>query len=567
MWASHKFHPDSLSGKFSGLNYQILCLTSHISYLISQVSNLISQITMITSKNPKNTKAWPKLQNHCKNIRVKSLKDLFNQNTKREQEFIFSLENLKVQFANNKIDKETIKLWQELAEEMNLSAAIEQLFQGEKINFTEERAVLHTALRSFEDQDIKVNGLAVYPEVLAMRKKIKAFSDSVINGNWKGYTGKEITDVVNIGIGGSDLGPKMVVEALAHYHNKLNVHFVSNIDGDALSLTLDTLNPETTLFIVVSKTFTTIETLTNARTCRAWFFENADEKSVAKHFVAVSANEKAVSEFGIHPNNIFPMWNWVGGRFSLWSSVGLSIALAVGYENFEQLLKGAEAADLHFRQTTFDKNLPFLMAMLSMWYINFFGVGVEAVIPYYESLNELAAFLQQLFMESNGKSVDRDGNKVDYKTGSVIFGATGTNAQHSFMQHIHQGTFLVPVDFIGFENPYGDNRKQHDILMANFKAQAEALKNGKSASAVHLDMKFNGDEHSIEKLLPYKVFEGNRPSTTFIFDRLNPYNLGMLLALYEHKVFVQGVIWNINSFDQFGVELGKEIAKKLMSEN
>lgn len=520
---------------------------------------------MITSQNPKNTQTWPKLQNHYQSITTKSLKDLFDQNPAREEEFFFSLDNLKVQFANNKIDQETIKLWQGLAEEMKLSDAIKYLFQGEKINHTEERAVLHTALRSFEDHHIKVDGLAVYPEVLAMRKKIKAFSESVINGDWKGYTGKEITDVVNIGIGGSDLGPKMLVEALAHYHNQLKLHFVSNIDGDALSLTLEKLNPETTLFIVVSKTFTTIETLTNANTCRAWFLENADEKSVAKHFVAVSANEKAVSEFGIHPNNVFPMWDWVGGRFSLWSSVGLSIALAVGYENFEQLLKGAETADIHFRQTTFEKNLPFLMAMLSVWHINFFGVVAEAVIPYYESLNELAPFLQQLFMESNGKSVDRLGDKVDYATGSVIFGATGTNAQHSFMQHIHQGTFLVPVDFIGFENPYGDNRKQHDILMANFNAQAEALKTGKSASAVHLDMKFNGDDNKIEKLLPYKVFEGSRPSTSFIFDKLNAYNLGMLLALYEHKVFVQGVIWNINSFDQFGVELGKELAKKLMN--
>ncbi len=520
---------------------------------------------MITSQNPTYTKNWLKLHKHYQSISVKSLKGLFDQNPDREQEFGFSLENLKVHFANNKIDQETIKLWQGLAEEMELSDAIEQLFQGEKINHTEERAVLHTALRSFENQGIKVDGLSVFPEVMAVRKKIKAFSGSVINGDWKGYTGKKITDVVNIGIGGSDLGPKMVVEALAHYQNHLKVHFISNIDGDALSLTLEKLNPETTLFIVVSKTFTTIETLTNANTCRTWFLENADKKSIAKHFVAVSANKKAVSEFGIQPDNIFPMWDWVGGRFSLWSSVGLSIALAVGYEKFEQLLKGAEAADKHFRHSPFSKNIPFMMAMLSVWHINFFGVVAEAVIPYYESLNELAAFLQQLFMESNGKSVDRGGNKVDYATGSVIFGATGTNAQHSFMQHIHQGTFIVPIDFIGFEKPYGNNKKQHVILMANFKAQAEALKTGKPASAVHLDMKFNGDNEKIEKLLPYKIFEGSRPSTSFIFNKLSVYNLGMLLALYEHKVFVQGVIWNINSFDQFGVELGKEIAKTLMS--
>jgi len=390
---------------------------------------------------------------------------------------------------------------------------------------------------------------------------VKSFTQKVVNGNWKGYTDKTITDIVNIGIGGSDLGPQMVVEALGFYSNQLNTHFISNIDGDAVHQTLSKLDPETTLFIIVSKTFTTIETLTNATTCKEWLLKKSPKTAIAQHFIAVSTNKKAVIDFGIHADSVFPMWDWVGGRFSMWSSVGISIALAIGYDNFEQFLKGANTVDIHFRETPFDKNIPILMGLLSVWYTNFFTISEEAILPYAESLNKLVAYLQQLFMESNGKSVDKNAEKVNYATGNVIFGSTGTNAQHSFMQHIHQGTHLIPVDFIGFEHSlYGDTL-HHKILMANFKAQSLALQKGKTKEAVHLDMKFNGNLKQINKLLPYKVFEGNRVSNELLFDKLTPFNLGMLIALYEHKVFTQGIIWNINSFDQFGVELGKEMAK------
>ena len=394
--------------------------------------------------------------------------------------------------------------------------------------------------------------------------KIKSFSDKVINGSHRGYSGEKITDIVNIGIGGSDLGPRMVVEALYYYKNHLHTHFVSNIDGDHVSEILKNLDPETTLFVIVSKTFTTQETLTNAETIKKWFLEKATESDIKHNFVAVSTNLSMVKEFGIADENVFPMWNWVGGRYSLWSAVGLSISLSIGYNNFDAFLKGAYDMDEHFRKTSFENNMPVILALLSIWYNNFFGTDSEVVIPYSQYLEKLPPFLQQLSMESNGKSVDRDGNKVDYQTGNIIWGNTGTNVQHAFMQLVHQGTKIIPVDFIGFEEPLHGLKDHHEKLMANYYAQAEALYKGKTKEEVHLDMKFNGDAKKINQLLPFKVFEGNKPSNAFLIKKLTPKNLGSLIALYEHKTFVQGVIWNIYSFDQFGVELGKELAHKFL---
>ena len=515
---------------------------------------------MFKNINPTKTNSWKKLQTHSSKIKSVHLNQLFQDNKNRKEDFSLSLDQLQFDFSKNRITNKTLELLVELAHEVGLKEAINSLFNGEKINTTENRAVLHTALRDFTDKKLKIEDEAVFQEINTARQKIKIFSEKVISGEWKGATGKSITDIVNIGIGGSDLGPKMVVDALDFYSNHLRTHFISNIDGDAVHQILKKLNPETTLFIVVSKTFSTIETITNATTCKNWLLQSAPKTAVKNHFIAVSTNSVAVKDFGIDPANTFPMWNWVGGRFSMWSSVGISIALAIGYDNFEKFLKGANLADNHFKQTAFDKNIPVIMALTSIWYTNFFGVTAEAILPYAESLNKLVAYLQQLFMESNGKSVDRNGEKITYQTGNIIFGSTGSNAQHSFMQHIHQGTQLIPVDFIGFKKSLFGDQKHHDILMANYKAQSKALQQGKNKEAVHLDMKFNGNTKHINKLLPYKVFDGNRVSNSFLFDKLTPFNLGLLIALYEHKVFVQGVIWNINSFDQFGVELGKEMA-------
>ncbi len=511
--------------------------------------------------NPTTTASWKKLTQHFQDIKDIHLNQLFKEDPTREEKYHLSLEELAFDYSKNRVTGKTLDLLVELTTELDLQKEINFLFSGKKINTTENRAVLHTALRSFTDENISVDGEAVFPLIDGARKKVKIFTKQVISGNWKGYTGKPITAIVNIGIGGSDLGPQMIVSALDYYKNHLQTHFISNIDGDAVHSTLKKLDPETTLFIIVSKTFTTIETLTNAQTCKDWFLKKATESAVEKHFIAVSTNHDAVTAFGINTNNIFPMWDWVGGRFSMWSSVGLSIALAIGYEQFEQFLKGANTADIHFRNTSFKKNIPVLMGLLSVWYGNFYNSTSEAILPYAESLHKLVPYLQQLFMESNGKSIDRNGKTVNYSTGSVVFGSTGSNAQHSFMQHIHQGTQLIPVDFIGFATSLFGDQKHHEILMANYKAQAIALQQGKSKEAVHLSMKFNGNTAAINKLLPYKVFEGNRVSNSFLFKKLTPYNLGMLIALYEHKVFVQGIIWNINSFDQFGVELGKEMAK------
>ena len=514
--------------------------------------------------NPTTTKSWNDLKTHFDKMQSFNLKKAF-QNEKRKAAFTFTDGDFTIDFSKNLITKETIDLLVNLANETHLKDAIEKQFNGDIINETEQRAVLHTALRDFSNEPIFVNNKDVKPEIKASLEKIKDFSEQIISGKLKGYTGKAFTDVVNIGIGGSDLGPKMVVEALQYYKNHLNTHFVSNIDGDHVQEIIKKLNPETTLFVIVSKTFTTQETITNATTIKDWFLSTgAIQKDIKHNFVAVSTNLEKVKNFGIDANNIFTMWNWVGGRFSLWSAVGLSIALSVGYNNFTELLKGANQMDIHFRKTPFNKNIPVLAALISIWYNNFYQTASEAVLPYSQYLASLPSFLQQLSMESNGKSVDRNGQKTTYQTGNIIWGSTGTNMQHAFMQLIHQGTKMIPVDFIGFKHSLYGDINHHQKLMANFYAQAAALAFGKSKDDVHLDLKTNGQIDQIEKLLPFKIFDGNRPSTSILFNKLTPKNLGAIIAFYEQKTFVQGVIWNIYSFDQFGVELGKELANKIL---
>ena len=515
--------------------------------------------------NPTRTESWKKLQLHFEQIKDVTMKSLFQKDNTRKEKFTLSFDEFTLNYSKNRITEKTLSHLLNLASETELQDAIEKYFNGDKINETENRAVLHTALRNQNNNEIKVDGFDVMPEIKQTLLKIKSFSEAVISGSFKGYSNKKITDIVNIGIGGSDLGPKMVVESLQFYKNHLNTHFVSNIDGDHVSEILKNLNPETTLFIIVSKTFTTQETLTNAETIKKWFLKSATKNDIKHNFVAVSTNLSKVKEFGVAEENIFTMWNWVGGRYSLWSAVGLSISLAIGFKNFNDFLKGAFEMDNHFRKTPFEKNIPVVLALLSIWYNNFFNSESEVVIPYTQYLEKLAPFLQQLSMESNGKSVDRSGNKINYQTGNIIWGNTGTNVQHAFMQLVHQGTKLIPVDFIGFKQSLYGNEDHHKKLMANFYAQAEALYAGKTEEEVHLDMKFKGDTNKINQLLPFKVFEGNKPSNTILIKKLSPKNLGALIAIYEHKTFVQGVIWNINSFDQFGVELGKELANKMIS--
>ncbi len=495
------------------------------------------------------------------------MKALFAQEANRAEQFHLQWNDFLVDYSKNIISRETIDLLLQLADETSLKDAIAQYFSGVEINQTEKRSVLHTALRASELADIQVDGKNVMPEVFAVKNKIKAFTAEVIGGRRKGFTGKLFTDVVNIGIGGSDLGPAMVVEALQFYKNHLNVHFVSNVDGDHVQEVIKKLDPETTLFVVASKTFTTQETLSNAETIRSWFLQSARQEDVAKHFVAVSTNISKVTEFGIDPDNIFPMWDWVGGRFSLWSAVGLSIALAVGFENFDGLLKGASQMDEHFKNESFDKNIPVILALLSIWYNNFFGAESEALIPYTQYLQKLAPYLQQGIMESNGKSIGRDGNPVNYQTGTIIWGEPGTNSQHAFFQLIHQGTKLIPTDFIGFVKPLHGDFSHHDKLMSNFFAQTEALLNGKTEAQVMAEFsKINFSTGDAEFLLPFKVFTGNKPTNTLLIQKLTPQTLGSLIALYEHKIFVQGVIWNIFSYDQWGVELGKQLANSILSE-
>ncbi len=518
----------------------------------------------LKSINPTTSSSWKKLQAHYTKQQTQSLSSYFKNDNQRAETFKISLGQMELDYSKNRIDRETMQLLVDLANELDLAHGIDQLFSGAKINTTEDRAVLHTALRNFGDTPVMVDGKDVMPEVNATLEQMKSFCEAVISGQAKGYSGLPFTDVVNIGIGGSDLGPNMVVEALSYYQNHLKPHYISNIDGDHVMETLKGLNPETTLFIIVSKTFTTQETLTNALTVKEWFLQYASKEDIASNFVAVSTNLERVADFGIHSDRVFTMWNWVGGRYSLWSAVGLSISLAIGFDRFKDLLKGAADMDAHFRTAEFDQNIPVVLALISIWYTNFYGSESEVVIPYSQYLRLLVPYLQQLSMESNGKSIDRNGQAVDYQTGSIIWGNTGTNVQHAFMQLVHQGTKLIPVDFIGFSESLYGNSDHHKKLMANYYAQAEALAFGKSKESVHLELKMQQGLDSIAALLPYKTFEGNRPSNSLLFNKLTPRSLGSLLAIYEHKTFVQGYIWNIFSFDQFGVELGKELAKKLL---
>lgn len=505
--------------------------------------------------NPTQLKTWSKLKDHFDSIKDQHMNDWFEHDPDRAQAFQINWNDFLVDYSKNRITSKTKTLLLQLAEEANLKEAIEQQFTGKNINETEDRAVLHTALRQKNKSK----------EVKEALNKMKSFSEAIIQGDWKGHTGKAITDVVNIGIGGSDLGPRMVTEALRYYGNHLNVHFVSNVDGDQSAEVMKKIKPETTLFIVVSKSFTTIETLTNARLFRNWFLRNLPKKGVNRHFVAVSSNIEEANKFGIAKKNIFPMWDSIGGRFSLWSAVGLSICCAIGFKNFQKLLDGAEQMDTHFRGTEFSENIPVLLGLISVWYNNFFKAESEAIIPYSQYLENFVPYLQQAFMESNGKSCSRAGKQVDYQTGSIVWGATGTNAQHAFFQLIHQGTKLIPSEFIGFKKSLHGNKKSHDKLMANFFAQTEALLKGKSKEQVNEELK----QHSTEernKLLPFKLFEGNKPTTTILIDQLTPERLGSLIALYEHKIFVQGVIWNIFSYDQWGVELGKQLANVILEQ-
>jgi len=514
--------------------------------------------------NPVNTNAWQSLKMHFDKIKDVQMLGLFKADPGRKKSFTFKADDVTLDISKNRIDKKAFLLLLDLANEVGLNKAIKAQFSGEKINKTENRAVLHTALRDTNTSPLLVDGKDIKPEITSCLQKMAIFSDGIISGKIKSYSGKAFTDIVNIGIGGSDLGPKMAVEALKFYKNHLNCHFISNVDGDHVYETLKDLNRETTLFIIVSKTFTTQETLSNAITIKKWFLQGAKKEDIAYNFVAVSTNLKAVNEFGIASKNIFPMWNWVGGRYSLWSSVGLSISLAVGFKNFKDLLQGAHIIDKHFKETPFDKNVPVIMALLSIWYNNFYESETEVILPYSEYLSYLPMYLQQTIMESNGKSVDRNGNAVTYQTGTIVWGSTGTNAQHAFMQLVHQGTKLIPADFIGFLEPLYGDKEHHKKLLANLFGQTEALFKGKAAQEVNLELKLASKKDSIEKLLPFKTFEGNKPSNTLLLKKLTPKSLGELIALYEHKTFVQGVIWNIFSFDQFGVELGKELANNYL---
>jgi glucose-6-phosphate isomerase len=517
--------------------------------------------------NPTKTSAWEKLNQHYAQMKTISIKEMFANDITRAEKFNIQWEDFLLDYSKNSINQDTFNLLQDLAKEVHLKEAIDAYFGGDNINQTENRAVLHTALRSPKNTSIKVEGKNIIPEIFEVKDKMKKFCNEVISGQRKGFTGKAFTDVVNIGIGGSDLGPAMVVEGLQFYKNHLNIHFVSNVDGDHVNEIIKKINPETTLFVIASKTFTTQETLTNAETIRAWFLKTAKQEDVAKHFVAVSTNIQNVTEFGINPDNIFPMWDWVGGRFSLWSAVGLSISLAVGFDHFDDLLEGAHKMDNHFKNETFDKNIPVVLALLSIWYNNFFGAESEALIPYTQYLQKLAPYLQQGIMESNGKSIGRDGKPVNYQTGTIIWGEPGTNSQHAFFQLIHQGTKLIPTDFIGFVEPLYGNQDHHDKLMSNFFAQTEALLNGKTTAQVNAEfVKQNITGDKADFLLPFKVFTGNKPTNTLLIQKLTPKSLGSLIALYEHKIFVQGVIWNIFSYDQWGVELGKQLANSILEE-
>ncbi|EME2886494.1 glucose-6-phosphate isomerase [Escherichia coli] len=519
--------------------------------------------------NPTQTAAWQALQKHFDEMKDVTIADLFAKDGDRFSKFSATFDDqMLVDYSKNRITEETLAKLQDLAKECDLAGAIKSMFSGEKINRTENRAVLHVALRNRSNTPILVDGKDVMPEVNAVLEKMKTFSEAIISGEWKGYTGKAITDVVNIGIGGSDLGPYMVTEALRPYKNHLNMHFVSNVDGTHIAEVLKKVNPETTLFLVASKTFITQETMTNAHSARDWFLKAAgDEKHVAKHFAALSTNAKAVGEFGIDTANMFEFWDWVGGRYSLWSAIGLSIVLSIGFDNFVELLSGAHAMDKHFSTTPAEKNLPVLLALIGIWYNNFFGAETEAILPYDQYMHRFAAYFQQGNMESNGKYVDRNGKVVDYQTGPIIWGEPGTNGQHAFYQLIHQGTKMVPCDFIApaiTHNPLSDH---HQKLLSNFFAQTEALAFGKSREVVEQEYRDQGkDPATLDYVVPFKVFEGNRPTNSILLREITPFSLGALIALYEHKIFTQGVILNIFTFDQWGVELGKQLANRILPE-
>jgi glucose-6-phosphate isomerase len=522
---------------------------------------------MLSHHNLISTDAYKALSEHFKRIEKEELKDLFKDNTRFEQ-FSITFGDILLDYSKNRITAETHKLLVRLAEECELTKAIEAMFSGEKINETENRAVLHTALRNPNNSGFKLDGKDILVDIQRVLNKMEQFSDRVISGHWKGYTGKVITHIVNIGIGGSDLGPVMVTEALKAYSNHIKLHFVSNVDGSHIAETLKDLDPETTLFMIASKTFTTQETMANAFSARDWFLKSgAPEQEVAKHFVAISTNELGVSKFGIDTDNMFEFWDWVGGRYSLWSAIGLSISCGIGFANFKALLAGAHEADEHFRNTDFNKNIPVTLALLGIWYTNFFGAESQAILPYDQYMHRFAAYFQQGDMESNGKSIDRSGKAVDYQTGPVIWGEPGTNGQHAFYQLIHQGTKLIPCDFIApaqSHNPIGNH---HQLLLSNFFAQTEALMNGKSREEVESELKAAGkNAEEIQKLAPFKVFEGNRPTNSILIKKITPHTLGSLIAIYEHKIFVQGIIWNIFSFDQWGVELGKQLAGRILPE-
>lgn len=513
--------------------------------------------------------AYKKLKTHHKTISQKHLKALFEEDTDRHKKFSIRFGDILLDYSKNRITSRTRSYLVQLAEEAGLAEAIEAMFTGAKINVTEDRAVLHTALRNRSNEPVLVDGKDVMPDVNEVLAKMKDFSTRVRSGAWKGYTGKEITDIVNIGIGGSDLGPVMVTEALKAYSKPgLHVHFVSNVDGTHIAETVKSLNPETTLFMIASKTFTTQETMANAHSARSWFLEKAsDEEHVKKHFVAISTNRGEVEKFGIDPENMFGFWDWVGGRYSLWSAIGLSIACFIGFQNFEQLLAGAHEMDKHFRTTKLERNIPVILALIGIWYNDFFDAQTQAILPYDQYLHRFAAYFQQGDMESNGKSTGRDGKPVGYQTGPVIWGEPGTNGQHAFYQLIHQGTKLIPCDFIApaiSHNPLGDH---HKMLLSNFFAQTEALMNGKTDEEVRAELKAAGkSDAEIEQIAPFKVFSGNRPTNSILVKKITPKVLGSLIAMYEHKIFVQGVIWNIYSFDQWGVELGKQLANKIYPE-
>ena len=522
---------------------------------------------MFPKINPLQTKAWKQLKEHADWMTGARVRKLFAQDPQRFDKFHLQLEDILFDYSKNIITEETIELLLDLANECQVKEAMEAMFTGEHINQTEDRAVLHVALRNVSNEPVFDQGKDVMPEVNAVLNKMKTFSEKVHHGEWTGYTGKKIRYIVNIGIGGSDLGPVMVTEALKHYWKPdIHPYFVSNVDGTQIVETLKLVDPEETLFLIASKTFTTQETMTNARTARDWFLKSAkDEAYIKKHFVALSTNEKDVTGFGIDPDNMFEFWDWVGGRYSLWSAIGLSIVLSIGYDNFHQMLAGAHSVDQHFRHTEFSMNIPVIMALIGLWYRNFFGTETEAILPYDQYMHRFAAYFQQGNMESNGKHVDRNGEPVHWQTGPIVWGEPGTNGQHAFYQLIHQGTPAIPCDFIApaiSHNPVGEH---HPILLSNFFAQTEALMNGKTEDEVRSEMEKAGkSEEEMTRVLPYRVFTGNKPTNSFLIKEITPYTLGSLIALYEHKIFVQGVIWNIFSFDQWGVELGKQLAKNIL---